>query len=100
MVWHSPTYSNDDILSTTIHQEPTIPLLSEAWGKMIHEKTRIKKSHDTVPLIVPSMVVGFVHLKCYKTTLWQHYFLFVLLKKLHAHEFSERTLSVSLYTVC
>ncbi len=25
MVWHSPTYSNDDILSTTIHQEPTVP---------------------------------------------------------------------------
>ena len=25
MVWHSPTYSNDDILSTTIHQEPTGP---------------------------------------------------------------------------
>jgi hypothetical protein len=27
MVWHSPTYSNDDILSTTIHQEPTATLL-------------------------------------------------------------------------
>jgi hypothetical protein len=25
MVWHSPTYSNDDILPTTIHQEPTGP---------------------------------------------------------------------------
>jgi hypothetical protein len=24
MVWHSPTYSNDDILSTTIYQEPTM----------------------------------------------------------------------------
>ena len=27
MVWHSPTYSNDDILSTTIHQEPTVHYL-------------------------------------------------------------------------
>jgi hypothetical protein len=25
MVWHSPTYSNDDILSITIYQEPTGP---------------------------------------------------------------------------
>ncbi len=25
MVWHSPTYSKDDILPTTIHQEPTGP---------------------------------------------------------------------------
>ncbi len=25
MVWRSPTYSNDDILSTTIHQETTAP---------------------------------------------------------------------------
>jgi hypothetical protein len=28
----------------------TLMLLSEAWGKMIHKKTRSKKSHDTVPL--------------------------------------------------
>jgi hypothetical protein len=30
--------------------EMTLMLLSEAWGKMIHEKTRSKKSCDIVPL--------------------------------------------------
>ncbi len=33
--------------------EMTLMQLSEAWGKMIHEKTKSKNSLDTVPLILP-----------------------------------------------
>jgi hypothetical protein len=35
----------------------TLTLFSGAWGKMIHEKTRSKISHDTVPLRVLSSLL-------------------------------------------
>ncbi len=31
---------------------------SYAWGKLIDEKTRSRKSRDTVPLIIPSQIMA------------------------------------------
>ncbi len=40
--------------------EMTLMLLSEAWGgRIIHEKTRGKRSHDTVPLNRPFLLLSF-----------------------------------------
>jgi len=33
--------------------EMAVMLYSDAWGKLIHEKTRSRKSRDTVPLSGP-----------------------------------------------
>ena len=47
MVWHSPTYSNDDILPTTIHQEPTIITF---WLNLFRVLNNLDTGHYTLCL--------------------------------------------------
>jgi hypothetical protein len=39
--------------------ETALMVYSGAWGKLIHEKTRSRKSRETVPLIIPQIKTLF-----------------------------------------
>jgi hypothetical protein len=68
--------------------EMAVMVYSDAWGKLIHEKNRSRKSHDTVPLIkatyspavgklvnfrVKILSIGY-EIKMFYTVLWRKAF--------------------------